>query len=142
MSGRKREPIPVSVVWRVILSLSDVLQIQSLWHSQKLLYSSRSLCVILTSTSNIISLIYLHLNKLPPIKTILVFSTLHVSQLIADDFGSVNLGINIGMGVTLYPHINPTVSNIVMKVHCKCSIERTLLMMRRNNCHCREMMSH
>ena len=71
-----------------------------------------------------------------------MLSTLNISQLIADDLGSVDFCIDIGMGVTIYPHINPAVSNIVMQVHRKCSIERALLMMRCNNCHCREMMSH
>ena len=71
-----------------------------------------------------------------------MLASLDISKLIADDLGSVDFCIDIGMGVTIYPHINPAVSNIVMQVHRKCSIERALLMMRCNNCHCREMMSH
>ena len=71
-----------------------------------------------------------------------MLASLDISKLIADDLGSVDFWIDIGMGVTIYPHINPAVSDIVMQVHRKCSIERALLMMRCNNCHCREMMSH
>ena len=71
-----------------------------------------------------------------------MLASLDISKLIADDLGSVDFCIDIGMGVTIYPHINPAVSDIVMQVHRKCSIERALLMMRCNNCHCREMMSH
>jgi len=71
-----------------------------------------------------------------------MLSVLNISQLIADDLGSVDFCIDIGMGVTIYPHINPVVSDIVMQVHRKCSIEWALLMMRCNNCHCREMVSH
>ena len=71
-----------------------------------------------------------------------MLTSLDISKLIADDLGSVDFCIDIGMGVTIYPHINPAVSDIFMQVHRKCSIERALLMMRCNNCHCREMMSH
>ena len=56
-----------------------------------------------------------------------MLASLDISQLIADDLGSVDFCIDIGMGVTIYPHINPAVSDIVMQVHRKCSIERALL---------------
>ena len=59
----------------------------------------------------------LQLYKLTSIKTILMLAALNISQLIADDLGSVDFCIDIGMGVAIYPHINPTVSDIVMQVH-------------------------
>ena len=46
-----------------------------------------------------------------------MLAALNISQLIADDLGSVDFCIDIGMGVAIYPHINPTVSDIVMQVH-------------------------
>ena len=59
-----------------------------------------------------------------------MLAALNISQLIADDLGSVDFCINICVRVTIYPHINPTISDIVMQVHRKCSIERAHLMAR------------
>ena len=71
-----------------------------------------------------------------------MFSALNVSQLIADNLCPVDFCVDVGVRVSIYPHINPAISDIVMQIHRKCGIERTPFMMRRNNCHCRKMMSH
>ena len=71
-----------------------------------------------------------------------MFSALNVSQLIAHDLSAVDFCVDVSMGMSIYPHINPAISDIVMQIHRKCSSERTPFMMRRNNCHCRKMMSH
>ena len=71
-----------------------------------------------------------------------MFAALNVSQLIADDLGSVDLGINISVRVTIYPDINPTFSDEIIKIICESRIERTPLVMRGHQRHSREMMSH
>lgn len=71
-----------------------------------------------------------------------MFSALNISQLIADDLSSVDFCVNIGVRVTIYPHVNPAICDIFVQVDRKCSIEWTLFMMRCYHCHCREMMSH
>ena len=48
-----------------------------------------------------------------------MLSALDISQLIADYLCSIDFCINIGVRVTIYPHINPTISDIIMKVHRK-----------------------
>lgn len=58
-----------------------------------------------------------------------MFSVLNVSQLIADHLGSSDICINICVRVTIYPDINPTFSDEIIKIICESRIERTPLVM-------------
>ena len=71
-----------------------------------------------------------------------MFSVLNVSQLIADHLGSSDICINICVRVTIYPDINPTFSDEIIKIICESRIERAPLVMRGYQRHSREMMGH
>ena len=51
-----------------------------------------------------------------------MLTALNVSQLIAHDLGAVDFCVDVSMGMSIYPHINPAIGDIVMQIHRKCSI--------------------
>ena len=57
-----------------------------------------------------------------------MLTALDISQLIAYDLGSVDFCVNICMRVTIYPHINPAVRDIVMQIHYKSNFAGYLFM--------------